>query len=124
MIQPMSHHILFVDDEVPIRETLSLYFKMRGFSVTTAESGAESIQLAEKTPFNLVILDVNLGMENGLELLSLFKGKYPKVPVVMFTSADSDPALLKEAAARGADAFMSKTESLQNLMQEVQRLLP
>ncbi len=120
----MSHHILFVDDEVPIRETLSLYFKKKGFAVTTAESGTESIRLAETTPFDLVILDINLGGENGLELLGLFKGKYPKVPVVMFTSSGSDPALLQEAMARGADAYMSKTESLEKLTKEVQRLLP
>src|SRR6266498_1242281 len=110
MIQLMSH-ILFVDDEVPIRETLSLYFKKKGFEVTTAENGAEIIRLAEMTPFDLVILDINLGGENGLELLGLFKEKYPQVPVVMFTSFASDPALLKEAMARGADAYMSKTES-------------
>jgi len=120
----MSHHILFVDDEVPIRETLSLYFKKNGFAVTTAESGAEGIRLAEATPIDLIILDINLGGENGLELLCVFKGRYPKVPVVMFTSAGSDPALLKEAMAKGADAYMSKTESLRNLMEEVQRLLP
>lgn len=119
----MSHHILFVDDEVPIRETLKLYFKHKGFTVTTAESGAESIRLAETTPFDLVILDIDLGGENGLELLGLFKRKYPKVPVIMFTSLSYDPALLKEAMARGADACMSKTEPLATLMAEVQRVL-
>ena len=119
----MSHHILFVDDEVPIRETLSLYFKMKGFAVTTAESRAESIRLAEMTPFNLVILDIDIGGENGLELLDWFKRKYPAVPVVMFTSFGYDPALLKAALARGANAYLSKSESLDNLGKEVRRLV-
>lgn len=119
----MSQHILFVDDEIPIREMLSLYFKRKGFAVTTAGSRAEAVRLAEMTPFDLAILDIDLGGENGLELLGLFKRKYPKAPVVMFTSLDHDPALLKEALARGADAYMSKTESLDTLAKEVQRLL-
>ena len=119
----MSHHILFADDDVPIRETLSLYFKMKGFAVTTAANGAESIRLAEMTPFDLVILDIDLGGENGLELLGIFKQKYPKVPVVMFTSSGYDPALVKEATAKGADGYMSKTEPLHTLCNEVLRLL-
>ncbi len=119
----MSHHILFADDDVPIRETLSLYFKMKGFTVTTAANGAESIRLAQETPFDLVILDVDMGGENGLDLLVVFKQKYPKTPVVMFTSLGYDPALMKEATAKGADAFMSKTEPLDTLCNEVSRLL-
>lgn len=119
----MSHHILFADDDVPIRETLSLYFKRMGFAVTTAANGAESIRLAEETPFDLVILDIDLGGENGLELLGVFKQKYPQTPVVMFTSLGYDPALMKEATAKGADAFKSKTESLDTLCKEVSRLL-
>ena len=119
----MNPHILFVDDEIPIRETLSLYFKMKKISVTTAESGAEAKELAEKTPFTLVILDIDLGGENGLELLDFFKQNYSELPVIMFTSLGYDPALLKAALARGASAYMSKAESLDNLMKEVQRVM-
>ena len=120
----MSKHILFVDDEVPIRETLSLYFRRKGFLVTTAEN-AEQAQLAVKTnKFTLVILDVDLGGDNGLELLEFFKQMDPPLPVIMFTSLGYDPVLLKETMARGADAFMSKAESLDNLLKEVQRVVP
>jgi len=41
----------------------------------------------------------------------------------MFTSLGYDPALLKAALARGASAYMSKAESLDNLMKEVQRVM-
>ena len=120
----MRAHILFVDDEAPIREMLSLYFRKKGFTVTTAITGQEARDLVEKVPFDLAILDVNLGGENGLELLEFFKGKYPRLPIVMFTGFDSDPDLLQKAMARGANGFMRKTESLDALFAEVGRHLP
>ena len=122
-IAEMSQHILFVDDEIPIREMLTLYFKRKGFVVTTAGSRAEAVRLAESTPLDVVILDINLGVENGLELLGLFKRQHPRIPVIMFTSLADDPDLLKEAMSRGASAFMGKTEPLDALLGEVQRVL-
>jgi DNA-binding NtrC family response regulator len=118
----MSQHILFVDDEVPIRETLSLYFKRKGFSVTSAGNSQNAKLAVSQNSFNLIILDVDLGGEYGLELLEFFKQNHPAIPVIMFTSLGYDPELLKEAMARGATAFMSKAESLDNLYKEVQRV--
>ena len=119
----MSHHILFVDDEVPIRETLSLYFKTKGIKVTTAENSEQATRLSAEIPFNLVILDLKIGEENGLELLTRFKASHPNRPVIMFTSTGSDPDLQKEAFDKGAHAFMSKTEPLANLLKEVNQAL-
>jgi DNA-binding NtrC family response regulator len=119
----MKQHILFVDDEVPLRETLSLYFKMKGIAVTAAENRKEAIRLAEKSSFNLAIVDIHLGGENGLELLTFFKRTYPNLPVIMFTSLGYDPALVKEAVEKGAHAYLSKTESLDSLLKEAQRAM-
>lgn len=118
----MNKHILFVDDEVPIRETLSLYFKRKGFSVTTAPNAEEAKQSSNGITYSVVVLDIDLGGENGLELLDFFKKNHPAIPVIMFTSLGYDPVLLKETMARGASAYMSKAESLDNLFNEVQRV--
>ena|ERR1041385_4361191 len=119
----MNQHVLFVDDEVPVRETLSIYFKMKGIAVTSADNGADALRFAGETPFSLVILDVDLGGENGLDVLSKFKSAHPELPVVMFTSLGNDPDLQAQARANGADGFLSKTESLDTLLKEVQRLV-
>ena len=119
----MSQSILFVDDEIPIRETLSLCFKRKGLDVTTAGTGKEAITLAEKNPFDLVILDVNLGEESGLDLLDFFKRTYPKLPVIMFTGAAHDPVVRSKAMDKGASAVLSKTEPLDNLIKEVQQAM-
>ncbi len=119
----MTPHLLFVDDDIPIRETLSLYFKKKGITVATAGSGEEAIRLAEKTSFNLAILDVNLDHESGLDLLQTFRRLHPNLPVIMFTGMSDDPALLERAMAKGASAFMSKTDPLDKLFNEVQRVI-
>jgi DNA-binding response OmpR family regulator len=121
----VPQRILFVDDEAPIRELLSLFFRKKGFEVSTAITAAEGRALMDGNPFDLAILDVNLAGENGLALLSAFKVKYPKTPVVMFTGLpDDDKQLINKAMGAGADAFMFKGESLETLYQTVQKLLP
>jgi len=119
----MNPHILFVDDEAPIRETLSLYFRKKGFQVTTAVTGDEARNLVRQTPFNLAIVDVGLAGENGLDLLKLFKRDHPKLPVIIFTGLEPDEDLLQQVRDGGADGFMRKTEPLADLLAEVQRHL-
>ncbi len=121
---PVNAHILFVDDEAPIREMLSLYFRKKGLQVTTAVTASEATKFAGEIPFSLAILDVELAGENGLDLLSSFKRNYPNLPVIIFTGLDGDEGLMEEARARGANGFMRKTEPLGHLFAEVQRHLP
>ena len=119
----MTPHILFIDDEAPIRELLALYFRKKNWEVTTAITVAEGKEAAAKVPFTLAILDLNLAGENGLELLDFFKRNYPKTPVIVFTG-QTDEDLLKRATAAGADGVMLKTESLSALYNVVCRYLP
>ena len=119
----MNRHILFVDDEAPIRELLSLYFRKKGLEVTTAMTSQQAKDLAGKVPFTLAIVDVNLAGENGLELLSFFKSNHPQVPVIIFTGLTGQE-LVDQALAGGASGFMRKTEPLDALFSEVSRHLP
>ncbi len=119
----MSAQILFVDDEAPIRELLSLFFRKKGIEVTTAVTAAQARELAAEVPFSLAILDVNLEGENGLELLSHFKQQYPNAPVIIFTGLTGQD-LVEKAKAGGANGFMRKTEPLAAVYAEVCRHLP
>lgn len=117
-------HILFVDDEAPIRELLALYFRKRGYEVTTAVCSADALKLVADGVFQLAVLDVDIAGENGLELLSTLKAKNAALPVIMFTGLKTDEDLLATSLARGADGFMCKTDSLHDLLGEVQRFVP
>lgn len=119
----MAATILFVDDEAPVRELLSLYFRKKGFSVTTATSAAEGRKLAGELNMDLAILDINIAGESGLDLLRDFKRRFPFVPVVMFTGLNA-PELAAEATKAGAAAVVAKNQSLGALYAEVVRHLP
>lgn len=119
----MSPHVLFVDDEAPIREMLSLYFRKKGWQVTSAVTTAEARERAGKGRFDAAIVDVNLAGENGLELLGYFKSHHSQMPVIIFSGLTGED-LVKQAMAAGANGFMRKTESLDTLFSEVNRHLP
>lgn len=119
----MNSHILLVDDEPPVRELLSLCLRKQGFQATSATTGAQARQLARTAAFDLVILDLHLPGENGLELLRFFKAKNPNMPVMIYTGLGSDEGLVAQARAGGASAILDKTESLYTLLAEVRRQL-
>ena len=119
----MNSHILFVDDEPPIRELLTLYFRKKGLAVSTASTSEEARELTANSAFQVAILDVGLANENGLDLLTTFRRDYPAMPVIILTG-QADEELLPAAMARGAAGFMRKTSSLDSLYQEVCTHLP
>ena len=119
----MNEQILFVDDDESIRESFALYLKTKGLVVATAKSAQEAIWMIENASVSLVILDVELGNENGLDLLAQLKQTHPKLPVIMFTSHGEDVEMLTDALASGAEGYLSKNESVGILMKEVERVL-
>jgi len=119
----MNPRILFVDDESPIREMLSLYFRNKGYDVNSVATGGEAMEAADHERFNAAVVDLNLEGESGLELLGFLKSNHPEVPVIIFTGLP-DQNLEAQAMAGGADAFMSKADSLDKLFNEVARHIP
>jgi DNA-binding NtrC family response regulator len=119
----MSQHILVVDDEAPTRELLTIYFKRRGCTVTTAHNGADALRLVNESPVQLVILDVNLGDSSGLDLLEPMKKAHPNLPIILFSGIGMDEKTFEDARKKGATGYMSKTQPLDQMWAEVQRAL-
>lgn len=120
----MSQHILVVDDEPPIRDLLETYFEKRGYQVTTADSAEQAREGARMPSVDLVILDVALGDEDGMELLAEFKVIRPNLPIIILTAMGFDDNLVQEALDKGASGYLSKTLPLEQLFLDVQRVLP
>lgn len=124
-------HILIVDDESSILELLSTFFEKRGYRVTCFNTGAEALDFLEsnhsvqKTPdtVDIMVLDLFLDEEDGLEVLSQAKELRPGLPVVILTGMGFDDEILKEAQSRGARGYVSKTLPMNQLLMEVHRAL-
>ncbi len=100
--------ILVVDDDKYILSTFKAILELRGgYSVHTAESGKEALEMFENNDYNLAILDIKLPDTEGTELLAKMHRANPRMMNVMVTGyASLDNAAL--SLNLGANAFLMK----------------
>jgi DNA-binding NtrC family response regulator len=115
------HSILIVDDEPSVcfllKEELS---ELKQFSISTVNDGAEAINLLQKQPIDVVLLDVRMPRMNGLEVLKYIKENHPTIQVIMLTNyAEVKTAI--EATKLGAYDFVSKPYNREELLATVNR---
>ncbi len=111
----MTIQILIVDDEQPIRESLSGLFEDEGYLVSTAPSGEEAVARFRKSPADCVFLDIWMPGIDGLETMSRIKQIDADVPIIMMSGhATIDTAV--RATRLGAFDFIEKPFSLDKLL--------
>jgi DNA-binding NtrC family response regulator len=81
----MSTNILIVDDEEEIRTSLSRRYKLKGFSIETANCAEQALAILENKPFQVVISDIMMPGIGGIELLRNIRVEYPMTRVIMIT---------------------------------------
>lgn len=115
-------HILIIDDEASLRQTLARILQRAGFEVTTAVNGSEGLTLVNEHPFDLVYLDIRMPDVSGLELLKIIHEKLPELPIILFT-AQPDVNSAVEALRRGATDYLLKPLSPQTVIDRTQKIL-
>lgn len=119
----MSEIILVVDDEEDIRLLLSNLLTSEGYTVFTAENGAEGFESFRHNSPDLVITDVKMPVRNGLELLKDIKSTGSNVDVIVLTG-HSDESTAIDCLHNGAyDYLLKPLEELDVLIASVQRAL-
>jgi two-component system, NtrC family, nitrogen regulation response regulator NtrX len=110
-------HILIIDDEAGIRDTLAMIFEYEHHQVTTAESGIEGLKIAQDSekPIDCVLLDVKMPGMDGLETLEKVKEVRPEVPIIMISGHGTIETAV-EATKRGAFDFVEKPPDRQRLL--------
>ncbi|HID36565.1 MAG TPA: sigma-54-dependent Fis family transcriptional regulator [Ghiorsea sp.] len=111
----MTIQILIVDDEQPIRESLSGLFEDEGYLVSSSASGEEAVARFRKSPTDCVFLDIWMPGIDGLETMARIKQINPDVPIIMMSGhATIDTAV--KATKLGAFDFIEKPFSLEKLL--------
>lgn len=99
--------ILVVDDEKIIRDATLQLAEDAGHYAEAVSSGPLALETLRETPFDLVLLDLHLGRESGLDVLDQIQKKHPNVAIVVFTAAATVRTAV-EAMRRGALDFLEK----------------
>jgi DNA-binding response OmpR family regulator len=113
--------ILVVEDEDTIREVVKAYLSRAGYHVDEASDGNKAIDLFSKNKYNLVILDLNLPVVDGIEVCKNIRSK-SSVPIIMVTARveEIDEIIGLEV---GADDYIKKPFSPAILVARAQALL-
>lgn len=118
----MQGHILIVDDEVSLRQTMARILQRAGYEVTTAADGKECLARISEHPFDLVYSDIRMPDMNGLDLLKIIHAQFPDLPVVLFT-AQPDLNSAVEAVRSGATDYLLKPLKPQTVLDRTQSIL-
>lgn len=117
----MAQKILIVDDDAKLCSLLSEYLVGYGFSISCLPDGKTLMEVVNQTKPDLVVLDVMLPRENGLDLLKLLRGS-SQLPVIMLT-AKGDEADRIVGLELGADDYMAKPFNPRELLARIKAVL-
>ncbi|MEP9412552.1 MAG: sigma-54-dependent Fis family transcriptional regulator [Candidatus Brocadia sp.] len=114
--------ILVIDDDINILEVIQMRLRAWGYFVTTARDGHEAKDALSTASFNLVIIDLRLSEENGIELMEEIIRCYPNIPVIILTAHGSIESAV-EAMKRGAYSYITKPFNNEDLSLHIKNAL-
>ncbi len=117
-------HILIVDDDAKIRQMLARYLTDEGFRVSAAESGAAMHECMARTKVDLVLLDLVLPGEDGLQIAREIRSRpnTEKIGIIMLTGR-SDVVDMVVGLEIGADDYIAKPFHLREVLARIKSVL-
>jgi len=116
-------NILIVDDSETIRQQVSRALIQGGFGVIEAGDGLEGLEKLANNEISLVILDLNMPLMNGIDMLERLKQdpKSAGIPVLMLTT-EVHQSMIQRARKAGASGWLIKPVKLEYLVEAVNKL--
>ena len=121
----MTRNVLLVEDEADLRMMTRIMFQSHsGFRVIEASTGEEALEVIEREPVDLMLLDLRLPDMEGWDLLERLadQGRFPALPVIM-VSAHPAPAAARRAQERGVRGYVRKPFTAEELFDVVKRAI-
>lgn len=114
--------VMVVDDEPGVRELIGDALRLGGYDAIEANDGHEALQVLRHTQPVLLIIDVNMPVMDGFELLERLRDRGLETPVIML-SARGDRTDVTKGLQLGADDYVRKPFGLEELLLRVQAVL-
>jgi len=116
-----KQHLLVVEDEQTLRETLIYNLKREGYEVTASGDGGEALELAREQQFDLIVLDVMLPTLDGLSIVRILR-KEQRTPIILLTARSGEVDRIM-GLETGADDYIVKPFSLGEFLARVRAVL-
>jgi len=110
--------ILIIDDEAAIRESLETLLSLEGFAVSVVGDGPAGLDLLSRNEYDLLLLDLALPGESGIELLPRITEMQPNLPVIMITAYGTVGNVV-DAIRAGAENFVQKPWDNEKLLADI-----
>lgn len=115
MCSKTEPNVLIVDDEKRFATMLSKRLSLRGYSCEVVFDGESGLEMLNKQPFNVVVLDLRLPGLSGEEVLERIKMKHPDLPVIILTGHGNEKEREKCMGLK-AHSFLNKPVDLAALV--------
>jgi DNA-binding response OmpR family regulator len=115
--------ILVAEDEPMLLKTIELKLKKEGYEVIVTSDGRQAAEQIESADPDMVITDIMMPYVSGLELINLIRQKLNRKTPVIILSAMEQEKVVMEAFELGADDYITKPFSLNELVIRVKRLV-
>ena len=114
----VTARLLIIDDEPSIRESLETLLTLEGFDVTLAFDGPMGLDALARSEFDLLLLDLALPGESGIDLLPRITSMHPQLPVIMITAFGTVNNVV-DAIRAGAENFVQKPWDNEKLLADI-----
>ena len=114
---------VLVDNSIQFRQALKSVVKNSGILEVLGEasSGVEAIELASSLQPDIIIMDINLPIMNGMEAGGMIKKMYPETKIIIL-SVYKDPDYIEEYNKNGLDAYLVKGEDDTKLIETIKNI--
>jgi DNA-binding response OmpR family regulator len=120
----MGKKVLIADDEPNIVAALEFLLQRNGYEVQVARNGEQALQMVEKSPPDLILLDIMMPVRSGYEVCKRIRERPDLAHVkIVMVSAKGRDAEVNKGLSMGADLYVTKPFSTRDLMDKVNRLL-
>jgi two-component system chemotaxis response regulator CheY len=121
----MTGRILIVEDSPAMRHLLSIAVRRHGAEVTEAGDGLEALKLLQQARFDLMFVDVNMPVLDGMKLIKRVREDAALAPLkICVCTTDASQATEEHARALGADYFLRKPVHRSDVEEVLARAFP
>lgn len=113
--------ILLVEDDERIADFMQRGLKAEAYEVDLASGKAQILALTEASTYDIIILDIFLGSDDGLDICRVLRQRSVRTPILIMTAKDSSETRQASEEA-GADAYFSKPFPFEDLLRAIIRL--